>query len=42
MKELTISQFQDAMEKFKRYPDKPDPNMHTEPPEQMEGLPWNE
>lgn len=42
MKELTIFQFQDAMEKFKRYPDKPDPNMQTEPPEQMEGVPWNE
>lgn len=41
MKELTISQFRDAMEKFKRYPDKPDPTMQTEPPEQIEGVPWN-
>lgn len=44
MKELTISQFRDAMEKFKRYPDKPDPSL-TVPPDDMqqkEELPWNQ
>lgn len=41
LKDLTISQFRDAMEKFKRYPDKPDPSMQTEPPEKMDAVPWN-
>lgn len=39
---MTMSQFTDAMQKFKKKPDKPAPSDPVIPKEEAEGLPWHE